>query len=465
MNVDIWALPPMIGEITYRTYMIPSSAVILCEPTDKNCKLIYTVIKIHSNDAREFIYENKLTPTIDFPTRIVIPFPDNEDKTIYEIIWSIEKEQLFNDVWNNRVTVTDKPDTMYFVSCDMLEADTQPSMWDKMAKEITDNNVLVHCGDQAYMDGVFNAGITLQTNYGTLKNDDIVMRYGKRYYETWKTHSKILGNVSNYNLWDDHEIKNNITLDDDSLNATEKAVRDCAVRAYEIYQESLHLNKNTIITDYCWYKFFGNTVLLTIERTSRNIGVDEILRAIDHLTSLHGKYNVQRLILCFSSAPIPPPGGIHGDLYRCLTGDKGTYSTSKFWEFKDLQSLYTGLLSWLNFGNNREILVVGGDLHFGVHGIVSNGTNEFSIIVCSPITNQPTPDRWLASKGILHGDTGSGIHQITPSITFKTLSTKARRCFGKVNLKTYPMTISMTYSTIKTPKHKLKYFSKLLEFA
>lgn len=61
--------------------------------------------------------------------------------------------------------------------------------------------------------------------------------------------------------------------------------------------------------------------LMTIEMTSRYIPVSEFFSVI----------NQTKLILCFASAPIPPPQGGYAFLYRILTGDEGTFETSKFW--------------------------------------------------------------------------------------------------------------------------------------
>lgn len=394
------------------------------------------------------------------PVRIIINFP-NEGRFI--INWSQQGIIIFE----HEITIMNNPDRMIFVSCDLLEADTNPSMWTIMTKELDPNKhtCLIHLGDQAYMDAVFKHGVKLVRKYG--KSDYIKERickeYRDRYYETWMPHRNILSNVSNYCIWDDHEIKNNMTLDNDNIMSEEIYVRSIAVDAYKQCQESLHLNFNNVFTNHSWMKRMGSNdeiLLMTIERTSRYIPVSEFFSVINQNKDIP----ITKLILCFASAPIPPPQGGYAFLYRTLTGDEGTFETSKFWPMSDLIDLYHCIFNWMEQNNGAEVLVVGGDLHFGTHGIVSYKQKHFNVIISSPITNEPTADRYLASKGM------KGVHIITDGsdddqILFTTISSKARRCYSVVDITTSPMTITMNYSKEKFPHNPGLYAKTLLSFA
>lgn len=464
---DNWLLPPMVGEISNRGRGTSSfelnhsyDIVILCEPKFKITPLICMI-----TSETKFEQEHKFTLEPMGPTRIILSVPHTG---IFQLRWYQMRgfhEPMRIEIFRHEIVVADEPNRLIFVSCDLLEADTAPedSMWTRMQREITPNNqtYLIHVGDQAYMDKVFNDCVELSRTQG--QNDvtatNILMAFGRRYCETWMPHHLISAAVSNYNLWDDHDLKNDMTLTQDDISSDEKYVRDIAVHAYIKYQESLHLNKHEILSRYSWYKRINQILILAVERTSCVISVSQILKSIDDLTSTAP---INRLILCFASAPIPPPRGPYGSLYRHMTGDKGTSETSKFWSAYDLSDLYRGLFVWLSKDAKREVLVVGGDLHFGTYGIVRHNGRQISVIISSPITNQPNTERWLAAKGM------AGTHYIsndnTNPITFETIASRARRCYAVVNLDRLPMHISMHYSTHKLPQSNIKYFKTLLSF-
>jgi hypothetical protein len=244
-----------------------------------------------------------------------------------------------------------------------------------------------------------------------------------------------------------------MTLSETNLTNEEKYVRDLAVISYISYQESHHLHKHEILSPYSWIKEFDSFSLLAVERNTGPVSVVDILTTINNLKT-------NKLILCFSSAPIPSPQGSYGDLYKKLTNDKGTVETSKFWPQSELVALYSGLFAWMNKDDTRQIIVVGGDLHFGVHGEFKLGDKTIPIIIASPITNQPTTDRWLAAKGMPKSYC-INIMDLN-KIVFHTLSAKARRCYAVCDIKTFKIT--MNYSTQKIPKDTGKYLSTLLKF-
>ena len=477
-----WFLAPMIGEILYQ------QAVILCEPVNKQCQLSYTIIPYISDIAQENIQKKVslcespelfskkfVNVNIDGPTRTIIKFPCDG---VYVIRWMMSDMEEGNGegpqegpqegrtpwkcIYDHKIRVQDIPDNLIFVSCDLLEADTNQSMWSRMLSDIDNDNKqigLIHLGDQAYMDNVFKKSVKLVRKNGcNSETENMILRaFGKRYYDTWKPHNEILSLTSNYNIWDDHEIKNNITLKQGLLEHCDY-VRLIAVDAYKQYQQSLHLNFNSILSDYSWHKRLGSTLLMVVERTSQIISVNQIIATIQEYNQID---SIKRLILCFSSAPIPGPHGLYGNLYNKLTGDNGTVETSKFWNRDELADFYRFLFLWMDSVPNREVLVVGGDLHFGTYGIVKKGTQEIPVIISSPITNQPTIDRWLASKGMKGTQI---IANDKEPISFTTVQSKARRCYSIVNLNTVPISVVMKYSTKKLPRDVINCYKTLISF-
>lgn len=460
-----WLIPPIVGEISN------CQAVIICEPLHKKFHLVYQMKEILSdgsiNSVDQWYHEKnvEINENITGLLRIVLEFPKNGK---YEIKW-FSNESL---IYQHNIVISNKPNKMIFVSCDFLEANvkTKNSMWTRMLNDIDpeEKTCLMHLGDQAYMDKVFKDCVKYVRENGQSDNTNkyIIQEFGKRYSNTWIPHHNVLSSVSNYNIWDDHEIKNNMMLNDANVTNDELYVRNLATDAYSLYQESQHINLNKIFTQYSWHKRMGvkNEILvLAIERTSRIITTEEIIESVNNLTD---GIETRHLILCFSSAPIPRPHNFYGNLYRNMVGDKGTFETSKFWPQDQLILLYDGLFKWLDANPLCEILVVGGDLHFGTHGVVRKNQHKINVVISSPITNQPTIDRWLAAKGM------KGVHYITNSdpnnnetdITYVTISSKARRCYALVDLETIPLNITMRYSNEKLPKHLTKYIKTLISF-
>ncbi len=372
----MWSLPPIVGEIF-----------------NLNCKIIYEL-----KDKKDLVYY-KINRFDQYsvknepigPTVLLLKF---KQEGVFTIDWYINHLLKYT----HKVSITDLTSQLIFVSCDKVEKDVNPSLWGRMVNQIEGKTVIVHLGDQAYMDKVFYSKNT------TLQD------FGNRYCETWKPHAHLLSNTSNFYLWDDHEIANNIVLDQ-ITDPQIKLIADTAVEAYEVYQQTFHVYPTNIINDYCYFKYLSgdmDSVLLAIERTSRAVQLFEIFNAIQLLDN---KQKIKRLILCFSRAvlPIPP-------LY---------FVNDKFMEHDEFEALFNFLIEW---GKEKQIVVVGGDVHFGLLGKVVSNTTTINVIISSPITNQPTLKPKLTSK-LFKNQTFKFNH-----FDFIVLKTKAKRCYATLNL-------------------------------
>lgn len=438
MEVElIWQLSPIVGEIQNK------KVSIIFELYNKNSLVEYSI-----DDNTKI----KIDVEPNGPTKVIINF--NEEGN-HSIIWCVN--HMLGHTHN--IMISNNMNKLIFVSCDLLEADTKQSLWSDMTFELTSDKKIgiVHMGDQAYMDPVFN----YCKKYIENNNDDdidkinaiCVEAYGKRYCDTWMTHSDILSNTSNYYIWDDHEITNNVVLDS-IVDDTTLTISQAAIKAYKSYQQSFHVKESFIINEYCWYKYIDSTkttVMLAIERTSREITLDEIFNAIRNINE---KYKINRLILCFTSAPIPIPHNNYGKSYIALKG------LGKFWDSEKLEALYESLFDWMSQQEKREAVVVGGDVHFGVHGIIRKNELTIPVLIASPITNQPYPDRSLASKGMK----GEHIMGVNNDMVFTTISSKARRCYGTLDLDSVPMTTNIVYSRCKYPNDVYKYLNAMSKF-
>lgn len=419
--MNLWKIPPILGEVE------DFKVKILFELTDKNNEVYFI---INDDKVKGYYVYNEPRGM----SNVVVPF---KQAGTYTVSWFINNQIAYR----HDVTVGHLKH-LVFVSCDFLEADTRNSMWDVLNQQLQLGTGIVHLGDQAYMDAVYQQCRKLykyldkKTVEEKFKNYCYKL-YANRYAETWRPHAEVLSRAANYYLWDDHEIANDIRLDTITDNGI-KLIASAAVMAYMDYQQSFHIQSSFILNSYSWYKYINpSTIMLAIERTSRLINFDEVIGAIKYLD---GKDGFNKLVLCFSSAPIPMP-----KKYRKLI------DINKYVHPQELLLMYNKL-----FELNKNIILVGGDVHFGVHGYITKEKQMIQVLIGSPITNQPNIDRYLAAKGL------KGTHTLSESINFVTIAAKARRCFGTLNLETWQT--NMVWSKDKTPKNWKKYYKTIRKF-
>lgn len=402
--VDPWQLPPIVGEI------FNLNCKIIFELKNKSDDVYY---KVNNVDKAHFINNEQLGPTF-----LLLRF---KDYGVYILDWYVNNCIKYT----HKLHIYDDVSKLIFVSCDKLEMVKQPSLWNHMRQDIYGKTVIMHLGDQAYMDNVFKKCMTVykNNNYDNPKlkkmfNNYCISEFGTRYCQTWKPHASILSNTSNFYLWDDHEISNNIVIDQ-ITDTNLLAVTNNAVTCYQLYQQSFHVYNTNIINDYCYYKYLSSDmshILIAIERTSRFVTITEV---IDAIKMLDNQNKIKRLILCFSRAVLPPP--LHS-LYL------GLFDNDKFMNVKEYEELVNFLLDWMD---EKEVVLVGGDVHFGLHGIINGKNNVIHVLISSPITNKPNIKCWLASKAFKNTTLNFN------NFTFTTLSTKAKNCYATLDLITF----------------------------
>lgn len=399
-----------------------------------------------------------------------------------------------NILQQSHITLSTLKDTFYFVSCDHVEADTNPSLWNTLMDDIKDQEttgVCIHLGDNVYADHAWNQSIKYP-------NVDPKEFYRRRYRRTWFRNPdkrNVLASVSNLMIWDDHEIVNDANILE-LISGTggtggtgRERIINAAVDVYEEYQESLFLtpkDKNTPtggrffdseIGDKSWYKMVGDILVICIERTTS--GRPSSQKIVDRLDELFNYYEdhdmideIRGLILCTSWAPVPPPeGNRSSQWYRRLKGG------SKFVDKNELSILYHYLLDWSS--QTRPVMLVGGDIHFGLRGTVTRGDKMIHVMVSSGITNHPTYDRRLAARAyigtipidddILVGSDHviEGYNNISDDIPyFHVEQSEGRRCYGRLTIERYEGVAMifmprLVYNPITRPRSYIRYLKSL----
>ena len=437
MNIEeYWKITPGIGDINYDKGLVK---IILQPQYIENVELLIRV------NGDEIIYTINIAKNI--PTYVLIKI---EQYGLYEMLWY----QNNNLIYENKIKIG-KPDFVYVVSCDLLEADVSKknSMWNIMNDDIDDNycNILLHLGDQAYCDGIFNK-CKKKKIYSP---ENIIIEYGNRYSKTWLPHHNITSKVVNKYLLDDHEIFNNI--DPSKIyDAETQTIINGALMSYELYQNNSRISKNFSCTKYSWYEIIDDILFFTIERTTKKLNIVEYLIELDNI--INNNPIIKKILIGCSFGAIPFPKGKYGKLYSAITRDDNS-ETSKFLSPRDLKIFYNMLFDIID-KYNVYICVTGGDLHFGTFGKMIRNNKIIDVIVSSPITNYPSFDRKIARLGLR----GSHLIDKKNNMTFYTHATKAKRCYFKIDIREVPFKIYFKTCKQDLPHNLFRYMSTLIKF-
>lgn len=234
-----WLLPPIVGEVTM------DYAVIILEVFSE-CNLTLQINILNSDfdnysgllsdmdDYSEKNFgsplKNKIETPIESISTVVNIFynnivkPDGPEKFtlglpgygVYYVQWYDDNGILrYKHIINNN----NESNKWIFLSCDFPEADSKKSLWEDLVKETSENMTIFHLGDQIYADRDFNKALKYFHNNINMKNNDyfnnaIAEFFRKRYRKTFSKRIRVLSNCRNYYIWDDHEIKNNLTFYD-----------------------------------------------------------------------------------------------------------------------------------------------------------------------------------------------------------------------------------------------------------
>lgn len=389
---NIIEVHPIIGEIT-------SDGVVFLIVT-----LVSIVIDLYFNNE---YYQSYVTNSHE-PTRIFVTISKPGNYT-----WKYK-----NIVISNHDIKSDY-NKMVFLSCDLPAADTKHSLWKKLAKR-EKNGICFHLGDNIYGDRA----------YGSDDHD-----YNDIYIKTWSRWSPIMNNFTHMMVADDHEI-----CDGYDYNFPSNPVIEKGLLAYKQYQTNL-LQQNQYPSFFV--KDVGyNTTVYGLSRTMMGINPLSLIKQIKD--SLRGN-----IILAISSAPVPQPSGIEGNLYGLIFGSFG-------WENDDLTELYDICFELLESGQVDNIILIGGDLHIGISGVIkkTGSTKSIPVYVSSGITVYPSSIEHLLACAM------------TCKLEFNNytldLESKAYR-----NYLTIPLPLSttnpgtLTYSEESIPNNLLDYFREL----
>lgn len=392
------------------------------------------------------------------------------DNPCIEFIWYHGFSRI-STIYENKFRLFDDPSKIITMSCDLLEGEVSEknSMWKVMEKEFDKPTLLLHLGDQVYMDEETSYFYDKMGDSNNSNEHKDILK--NRYTNTWKPHHQILSCSSNLMINDDHEFYNdhpinsfngedfNIKIENqrsiyfedfnsDYYNVEKSAFESC-VDVYDMYQNKLHLTNRDYFS---WAKIYYTgqnndipTLLLTLERRETY--------DFEFINEIINDNHLKRIIISFTSFPLFKPDSFKSRLYERLFGN------SKFWDNNELYKLYSLLFNWMGDDLSKEVLILGGDVHSGMRGYIYDSSidREIGVMISSPITNNPTLDRMMLCKVM------KGKHNLDHNLSMNIIDSKPRRCYGVIELDKDNINFFMEFCKNKLPNSVMGYTKKITD--
>lgn len=296
------------------------------------------------------------------------------------------------------------PETVRVISCNNRHTITPCHGWDKVKEKKSD--ILFHLGDQIYADRIYWRWWRYLTNIKKenwdLYKADIQMEYYREYWETWYPIRKILANVSNIMIPDDHEIRDQASMwnyfiggacaETLSINSVKEIYSGCVYVEPETKKTQLEKFLSKVAWEAC-FKLYLGLRLTNREHFDyfRNIAGVSIILA-ERITHPFLHKNFLQALNKFKPQI--------GDKLIFMGGLPPCPIRPNFWEYflyrhgPDVPDEdYEKLWSWLFSLKNTKKILVGGDLHSGTVGWIldkKNKKNKMKFHVASPISGFPS---------------------------------------------------------------------------
>jgi hypothetical protein len=405
---------PVVGEVTTSTAII----MMEIEGPDSFFDLECQLYENDTKDKPAFEIKQEVRTKRTF----TLQFKDLKPNTRYTaIVNGIQTK----DLYTRTATFKTKPEVIknfriIVVSCDrparLLVGQTNP--WMQLLKHVQRADVLLHIGDQIYLDSldVDSSNEMYESSFD--KSDDLRRRcmmaqtrevYRRKYREIFSREGKVdvMAKVSNLMIWSDNDVANDFTTmkdpDDRKKQAYHPNLIQSGMMAYREYQRRLwdpncSPKFDSVIKE--WHShiygsigifFFdlrGNRILGNgVQQSERPLCSDEQWADFDAFMQ-----NPQlRVIILCSETPFvgdPPELAI-----KKVAEIKEMDMLRDHWPFNkdELIRLMDTCFTWKGAGKKgeRELLLVGGDIHCGVTSQITDSKTGLVIdhITTSPITN------------------------------------------------------------------------------
>ena len=405
---------PILGEITAK------SAVVLLEVYGKQQRLPIVAKLYKEGDETEAvaIIEKEAKSKRPF----AIKFDDLEPETRYTITFNgIRKYSACNGMATFK-TKSEFPKTFHFyaLSCDrnrrLLLGQQNP--WLKMLKHTSTVDVVLHVGDQIYPDSedIQNADEIFNNIFDELddeKKHSMMLRARAMYRNKYRTvfsskgKAELMKKVSNLMIWSDNDVANDFTTmkNENGSQMYHPHFLQCGMRAYREFQRRLwdpecchHLGEQ--IEE--WHSHvYGNVGIFMFDLRGNRIDGNGVqmsenpMIAENQWTDLEALFNnpsIRVIILCSET----PFVGDEPETCKKTVADVPSLAFLRdHWPFNDseliklLDLCFTWKYEGERSGTEKEVLMIGGDIHCGVTSIIRDNDTGLQItqLTTSPVTN------------------------------------------------------------------------------
>jgi len=309
------------------------------------------------------------------------------------------------------------------VSCNYTIRRGDTDLWQSLLDQYVNPghlDLLIHAGDQVYGDKAFEGSIDIlagKTKATAAESRQIGDLYRQLYRWAWRHPAtrSVLASVPNLMIWDDHEIRDDWGNRDDDREPTSASatIGRIARRVYREYQRQLWEDETADadppvgqLEDHM-HAWGSIGVLFLDQRGGRSFEIDPAYpylggaqwERVRTALAPGGLFAKVRALVVVTSVPLAYLGDSVSTIGQELVNDLRDH-----WAYgphrKEQTELLRALRRWKQEKDGqRELLVVGGDVHIGCHtDILHGGTVVFRQLVTSPITNKPPS--WLAFQGL-----------------------------------------------------------------
>lgn len=341
------------------------------------------------------------------------------------------------------------------VSCNFTVRQGNSRLW----REIADRHVLpgavdgiLHIGDQIYADDTF--GQAMHDMRGVVPTAgheaDVASRFRRLYAYAWNYPAtrEVLANTSNLMVWDDHELRNGWgSHDEDRTPGTrEHWVGTVARRVFQEFQRQLWGPRDMTVPHEAHAHVFGATgVVFLDQRGGRSFGHDPALPYLGgaQWTWLRGvlaspAFAAVRALVVVTSVPLLYVGERAAELGGLVASDlRDQWSHPD--HIAEQREMAKCLRDWKAAATERDVLVVGGDVHVGAFTDLEERVNGawrgvIRQVITSPITNEP-PNAifWWGIRKLLEGR-----HDLTPSLRYRHREMTRRRNYAVLTVDAPP---------------------------
>eukprot|EP00455_Lapot_gusevi_P056160 TRINITY_DN925_c0_g3_i1.p1 TRINITY_DN925_c0_g3~~TRINITY_DN925_c0_g3_i1.p1 ORF type:complete len:481 (+),score=104.80 TRINITY_DN925_c0_g3_i1:22-1443(+) len=397
-------LGPVIGKTT------STSTRVLIEV---NCDCQVTCVLTNPQTQQEHRVSSQLRA--DWPFAFAID--DLQPQTAYKV--------HFEGVWNGEErhglvrTMSAQPQQLRVVAaaCDKMGRRGPVDLMSKLYTNLVQPglvDLIIRHGDQVYADPAFDQGVRIlrdPTIPEHEKDHRILMCYKEIYRATWNVPScqTLLANAPHLMLWDDHEVRNDwgTMAQDTNPASADWRIALQARKAYWQYQRQLWDDianvDNRLKDPECHLHRWGAFgIILLDSRGCRSFAADphdppnrkflgqhqhDIIRAALKPDGLLG--DVRGLVVVMSM----PPVYCNAALSSCMSCIPPLVDKMGFGLHNEEQGVFLDMLDeWKGKAGERQLLLLGGDLHYGMRSTISfQGRFIAQQMVSSAISNSPPP--------------------------------------------------------------------------